>query len=49
AGAEAIGPILLGLKRPVHVLQRGLDVADIVNMAAIAVVDAQEKAAAAKA
>ena len=49
ANAEAIGPILLGLKRPVHVLQRGVDVADIVNMAAIAVVDAQEKAAAAKA
>jgi len=46
AGAEAIGPILLGLKRPVHVLQRGVEVADIVNMAAIAVVDAQEKAAA---
>ncbi len=42
AGAEAIGPILLGLERPVHVLQRGCDVADIVNMAAIAVVDAQE-------
>ena len=42
AGAEAIGPILLGLKRPVHVLQRGVDVADIVNMAAIAVLDAQE-------
>jgi malate dehydrogenase (oxaloacetate-decarboxylating)(NADP+) len=46
AGAEAIGPILLGLKRPVHVLQRGVDVADIVNMAAIAVVDAQEQAVA---
>jgi len=46
AGAEAIGPILLGLKRPVHVLQRGVEVADIVNMAAIAVVDAQEKSAA---
>jgi malate dehydrogenase (oxaloacetate-decarboxylating)(NADP+) len=45
AGAEAIGPILLGLKRPVHVLQRGVEVADIVNMAAIAVVDAQERAA----
>ena len=44
AGAEAIGPILLGMARPVHVLQRGVDVADIVNMAAIAVVDAQEKA-----
>jgi len=46
AGAEAIGPILLGMNMPVHVLQRGEDVADIVNMAAIAVVDAQEKAAA---
>ncbi len=46
AGAEAIGPILLGMKSPVHVLQRGEDVADIVNMAAIAVVDAQEKGAA---
>ena len=44
AGAEAIGPILLGLERPVHVLQRGCEVADIVNMAAIAVVDAQERA-----
>ena len=43
AGAEAIGPILLGMARPVHVLQRGVDVADIVNMAAIAVVDAQER------
>ena len=40
-GAEAIGPILLGMKKPVHVLQRGDDVNDIVNMAAIAVVDAQ--------
>ncbi|MBD1399162.1 NADP-dependent malic enzyme [Pelovirga terrestris] len=41
-GAEAIGPILMGMKKPVHVLQRGDDVADIVNMAAVAVVDAQE-------
>jgi len=40
-GAEAIGPILMGMKKPVHVLQRGDDVTDIVNMAAIAVVDAQ--------
>jgi malate dehydrogenase (oxaloacetate-decarboxylating)(NADP+) len=40
-GADAIGPILMGMKKPVHVLQRGDDVADIVNMAAIAVVDAQ--------
>ena len=45
AGAEAIGPILLGMAKPVHVLQRGIDVADIVNMAAIAVVDAQEEEA----
>ena len=40
-GAEAIGPILMGMKKPVHVLQRGDDISDIVNMAAIAVVDAQ--------
>ncbi len=40
-GAEAIGPLLMGMKKPVHVLQRGDDVATIVNMAAIAVVDAQ--------
>ncbi|RNC68457.1 MAG: NADP-dependent malic enzyme [Desulfuromonadales bacterium] len=39
--AEAIGPILMGMDKPVHVLQRGDDVDDIVNMAAIAVVDAQ--------
>ncbi|MFK5926272.1 MAG: NADP-dependent malic enzyme [Desulfuromusa sp.] len=41
-GAEAVGPILMGTKKPVHVLQRGDDVADVVNMAAVAVVDAQE-------
>ena len=40
-GAEAIGPILMGMKKPVHVLQRGDGVDDIVKMAAIAVVDAQ--------
>ena len=40
-GAEAIGPILMGMEKPIHVLQRGDDVANIVNMAAIAVVDAQ--------
>ena len=40
-GAEVIGPILQGLNKPVHVLQRGVDVNDIVNMAAIAVIDAQ--------
>jgi malate dehydrogenase (oxaloacetate-decarboxylating)(NADP+) len=40
-GAEAIGPILLGMKKPVHVLQLGSSIRDIINMAAIAVVDAQ--------
>jgi malate dehydrogenase (oxaloacetate-decarboxylating)(NADP+) len=44
-GAEVIGPILQGLAKPVHVLQRGVDVNDIVNMAAIAVMDAQEQRA----
>ena len=39
-GAEAIGPILLGMNKPVHVLQLGSSIRDIVNMAAIAVVDA---------
>ena len=43
-GAEAIGPIVMGLSKPVHVLQRGSEVNDIVNMTAIAVVDAQESA-----
>ena len=42
-GADAIGPILLGLKRPVHVLQLGSTVRNIVNMALVAVVDAQLK------
>lgn len=40
-GADAIGPILLGMKKPVHVLQLGSPIREIVNMAAIAVVDAQ--------
>ena len=40
-GATAIGPILVGMSRPVHVLERGADVQDIVNMTAVAVVDAQ--------
>ena len=39
---EAIGPVLMGLSKPVHVLQRGDEVIDIVNMTAIAVMDAQE-------
>jgi malate dehydrogenase (oxaloacetate-decarboxylating)(NADP+) len=36
-GAEALGPILVGMSKPVHVLQRGATVEEIVNMAAIAV------------
>ena len=43
-GAEAIGPILLGMARSVHILLPSDDVRDIVNMAAIAVVDAQMRA-----
>jgi malate dehydrogenase (oxaloacetate-decarboxylating)(NADP+) len=42
-GAAAIGPILVGMRRPVHVLEEGAEVEDIVNMAAVAVVDAQER------
>jgi len=42
-GADAIGPILLGLKKPVHVLQLGSSVRSIVNMAMVAVIDAQLK------
>ncbi|NBX27361.1 MAG: NADP-dependent malic enzyme [Chitinophagia bacterium] len=44
-GAEAIGPILLGLNKPVHVLQLGSTVRQIVNMVAISVVEAQLKSA----
>ena len=39
--AEVVGPILVGMRRPVHILQRGDEVKDIVNLAAIAVVEAQ--------
>jgi len=42
-GADAVGPILLGMKKPVHVLQLGSSVRNIINMASIAVVDAQLK------
>ena len=44
-GAEAIGPILLGLKKPVHILQLGSSVREIVNMVTIAVADAQARQA----
>ncbi|MFN2636036.1 MAG: NADP-dependent malic enzyme [Gemmatimonadaceae bacterium] len=42
-GATAIGPILVGMNLPVHVLEQGADVQDIVNMAAVAVMDAQQR------
>ena len=41
--AESIGPVLLGMKKPVHVLQLGSSIRSIYNMAVIAVVDAQGK------
>ena len=41
--ADAVGPILLGLKKPVHILQLGSSVRNILNMALVAVVDAQLK------
>lgn len=43
AGFETIGPVLLGLRKPVHVLQLGSSVRQIVNMVIIAVIDAQQK------
>ncbi|MGZ4116282.1 MAG: NADP-dependent malic enzyme [Bacteroidia bacterium] len=42
-GAEAIGPVLIGMKKPVHILQLGSSVREIVNMVTIAVMDAQAK------
>ena len=42
-GSEAIGPVLMGLKKPVHVLQLGSSVREIVNMIIISVLDAQNK------
>ncbi|MBE5320251.1 NADP-dependent malic enzyme [Pedobacter sp. MR2016-19] len=42
-GAEAVGPILLGLNKPVHIVQLGSSVREIVNMVTIAVVDVQAK------
>ncbi len=45
-GATAIGPILVGMRLPVHVLEEGAEVQDIVNMAAVAVIDAQQYEAA---
>jgi malate dehydrogenase (oxaloacetate-decarboxylating)(NADP+) len=42
-GADAVGPMLVGMDGPVHVLQRDDEVKDIVNMAAVAVADAQNR------
>ena len=42
-GAESIGPVILGLDKPVHILQLGSSVDEMVNMSALAVVDAQQK------
>lgn len=44
----SIGPIMLGMKKPVHIFQLGANVEEMVNMTAIAVVDAQQKEKAAK-
>ena len=41
--AESIGPIMMGMRKPVHILQLGASVDEIVNMTAIAVIDAQER------
>ncbi len=42
-GAEAIGPMLVGMDKPVHVLQRGDEVKDIINLAGVAAVDARDE------
>jgi malate dehydrogenase (oxaloacetate-decarboxylating)(NADP+) len=41
--AESIGPIMMGLRKPVHIIQFGASVDEIVNMTAVAVIDAQQK------
>jgi malate dehydrogenase (oxaloacetate-decarboxylating)(NADP+) len=41
--SESIGPIMMGMSKPVHILQLGASVDEIVNMTAIAVIDAQER------
>jgi len=43
ANAEVIGPILVGMRKPVHIMERGDEVKDIVNLAALAVVKAQNR------
>ncbi|NRR90861.1 NADP-dependent malic enzyme [Winogradskyella undariae] len=41
--SESIGPIMMGMRKPIHILQLGASVDEIVNMTAVAVVDAQER------
>ncbi len=41
-GCETLGPMLMGMSRPVHLLARGAEVEEIVNVVAVAVVDARE-------
>ena len=48
-GVDSVGPIMLGMRKPVHILQLGASVEEIVNMAAVSVVDAQQKEKRAKA
>ncbi len=43
AGARSLGPILMGMDKPVAVLQKGFDVEDVITLSAIAVHDAQER------
>ncbi len=43
AGAQVIGPMIVGTKKPIHVLRRDAGVQDVINMAVIAAVDAQER------
>jgi len=47
-GAQPVGPILVGMAKPVHIVQQDSDVSDIVNTAVLATVDAQERARAAQ-
>ena len=42
-GTESIGPIIMGFKKPAHILQLGASVDEMINMAAVAVVDAQQR------
>ena len=46
--SDSIGPIMMGMSKPVHIIQLGASVEEMVNMAAVAVVDAQEKERVAK-